>query len=302
MSTSEVAPGPVVQTVSADGLNIHYEQSGSGPPLVLIHGLTGSVADWQFVAVPFLTARFTVLTWDLRGHGYTDMPRSGYTSADMAGDLKGLLDALGIEKAHIAGHSFGGAVGLHFAALYPERVLALTVSDCRIWSLQPTQKIRDWAYWPVWKEQLKKQGLTLDEEADLDFTTLDPLYGKRWAEWQQQVGPNRRGEHWKKLLDSTTARMDLRDPAGLTHELIGEIQVPVQAIYGEYSFCLPTLAQLKRLLPNLKTSLLPGVGHFYPIIKPTLFVERIKSFHSPPAPEPAPDAERTDAEGVPEQS
>ena len=277
-----------VTRVSAGGLNIHYHQTGSGPHAVLIHGLTGSLADWQLRVVPLLSRHFTMLTYDLRGHGYTDMPLSGYTSADMAADLTGLLNALGIEQAHIAGHSFGGTVALHFAALHPDRVIALTISDSRVRSLQPFQKIKDWAHWPMWKEQLQKRGLTLDEEGELDFSMLELLRSQRAAQARKDLAAadRRREEHWMKLLSSTTANADLRDAAGLTPELIGQIRVPAQAIYGEFSLCLPTLEGLKKCLPALKATVLPGVGHFFPIARPDLFIQHVEEFHAPATPAP----------------
>jgi pimeloyl-ACP methyl ester carboxylesterase len=291
---TEIKPQPDVlpPKVSAGGLNIHFRQTGTGPNAVLIHGLTGSLADWQFRVVPLLADDFTLLTYDLRGHGYTDMPPSGYTSADMASDLAGLLDALNIERAHIAGHSFGGTVALHFAALYPERVIALTVSDSRVRSLQPTQKIKDWAQWRIWQGQLQKQGITLDEESELDFSMLELLFAQRPAYIQETAAADRRRQqHWMKLLSLTTANADLRDPAGLTPELISRIRVPAQAIYGELSFCLPTLEGLKEHLPELKSTILPGVGHFFPITRPELFVQHIKAFHAPKAPEASGNSE-----------
>ena len=87
-----------------------------------------------------------------------------------------------------------------------------------------------------------------------------------------------------KLLSSTTANADFRDPAGLTPDLIGQIRVPAQAIYGEFSFCLPTLGGLREHLQGLKSTILPGVGHFFPITRPELFVQYFKTFHAPKKP------------------
>lgn len=284
---TEIQPTSIVSLpkVLAGGLNIHYHQAGSGPHAVLIHGLTGSLADWELRVVPLLKDSFTVLTYDLRGHGYTDMPASGYTSSDMASDLFGLIDALGIDRAHFIGHSFGGTVALHFAALHSDRVIALTVSDSRVWSLQPSLKIKDWAHWPMWKEQLQKEGLTIDENSELDFSLLELLRSQRSKGKSEATALDRRIEgHWLKLLSSTTANADLRDPAGLTPELISQVRVPAQAIYGEFSFCLPTLEGLKEHLQDLKSTILPGVGHFFPITRAELFVQHVKTFHAPTMP------------------
>jgi pimeloyl-ACP methyl ester carboxylesterase len=282
---TEIEPTSIVSVpkVLAGDLNIHYNQAGSGPHAVLIHGLTGSLADWQVRVVPLLKDIFTVLTYDLRGHGYTDMPPSGYTSADMASDLLGLLDTLGIDRAHIIGHSFGGTVALHFAALHSDRVIALTISDSRVWSLQPSLKIKDWAHWPLWKEQLQKHGLTLDEDIELDFSLLELLRSQRSSQGKgDATARDRRIEdHWMKLLSSTTANADLRAPAGLTAQVISQVSISVQAIYGEFSFCLPTLERLKECVQGLNSTILPGVGHFFPITRPELFVQHVKAFHAP---------------------
>ena len=275
MKETKALPNLVDGKLSINGSYIHYQQSGSGPPLVLVHGLMGSLADWQERVVPLLTHQFSVLTFDLRGHGESDMPSAGYTSADMAADMEELLTQLDVEKADVVGHSFGGTVALHFTALHPNRVQRLTISDSRLRPLQPTQKLKDWVYWPVWKSQLQQFGLTLDEEEELDFGILEILVPRSPSQREQQ-----RREQWKTLLSSTTANTDLRDPSGLTIELIREISVPMQALYGELSPCLPTLSGLRENLPGLTSSILSGLGHFFPLTKPALFVERIKSFHA----------------------
>jgi pimeloyl-ACP methyl ester carboxylesterase len=281
---TELEPPPPVSvpTVFAGGLKFHYRQAGSGPQVVLIHGLTGTLADWQLRVVPLLTSHFSVLTYDLRGHGYSDMPPRGYTSADMAADLANLMDVLGIDRAHVIGHSFGGTTALHFAALYPERVLALTVSDSRVRSLQPSHRLKDWPHWPLWREQLRKQDITLDEDRELDFSLLELLISLREARGHQvtAAADRRRDEQWGRLLSSTTANADLRDAAGLTPELISRIRLPTQAIYAEYSFFFPTLEGLKERVQSLRWAVVPGVGHLYPILRPELFAQYVKAFHA----------------------
>jgi pimeloyl-ACP methyl ester carboxylesterase len=155
----------------------------------------------------------------------------------------------------------------------------------------------------VWKAQLEKQGLAFDEENELDYSVLESLVFKP-PDWLRQagwIGGRRREEHWKKLMSSTTARVDFKEVAGLTVELIAQTRVPAQAIYGELSPCLPSLVGLRECLPNLKSVILPGLGHFFPITKPALFVEHVKGFHCASSPraeiseaaDPPPSADRT---------
>src|ERR671938_233026 len=89
------------------GIKLHYQQIGEGPDLVMIHGLTGNQAVWHLRIVPSLFDRYRILTYDLRGHGHSDVPPSGYSADDMATDLEQLLDELGIGPVSLVGHSYG---------------------------------------------------------------------------------------------------------------------------------------------------------------------------------------------------
>src|SRR5262245_8041617 len=84
-------------------------------PVVLIHGLASSLAFWYFRIAPDLARQHRVVMLDLRGHGRSSMPATGYAGAAMAADLHALLDHLAVERAHVIGHSFGGNVALQFA-------------------------------------------------------------------------------------------------------------------------------------------------------------------------------------------
>src|SRR6476659_4338016 len=113
--------GSSMPHVSANGLSFHYLQAGAGPNLVMIHGLTGNQAVWHLRMVPLLRNQFRITCYDLRGHGRSDMPPTGYTTGYMAEDLRGIMDALGLQRAHVMGHSLGADIALHFALLYPDR-------------------------------------------------------------------------------------------------------------------------------------------------------------------------------------
>jgi pimeloyl-ACP methyl ester carboxylesterase len=275
-----------VPKVLVNGVNIHYRQVGSGPDLVLIHGLGGNLSYWELRIVPALSRSFRVLTFDLRGHGQSDVPAAGYRSSDMAADLLGLLDHLGIQDPHFVGHSIGGLVGLHLGALHPNRAASLTISDSRIRAFQPTQKLKEWPHWPLWKAQLEKRSLVLDEESEMDFLLLDQLFSPSSPQAFQPSpdpqAPAMRGgrNQWRSFLENTTAKDDLRDIAGLTEDLIGRISIPAHAIYCEYSFCGPSLLGLQRLIQNLKVTIIPKAGHFFPFTQPETFLSALESFYN----------------------
>ncbi|MFH8469530.1 alpha/beta fold hydrolase [Streptomyces sp. NPDC017991] len=97
-----------------------YRMAGEGPALVLIHGIGDSSATWAGI-VPGLARTHTVIAPDLLGHGASDKPRADYSVAAYANGLRDLLAALGVERATLVGHSFGGGVAMQFAYQYPER-------------------------------------------------------------------------------------------------------------------------------------------------------------------------------------
>ncbi len=113
-------------TIRANNISQYYELSGSGQPLVFIHGLGSSTHDWEY-QVPEFSQAYHVLTFDLRGHGRSDKPDGPYQMSLFAADLAGLLAALGLGTAHIVGISLGGAVAFQFALDYPALVKTLTI-------------------------------------------------------------------------------------------------------------------------------------------------------------------------------
>src|SRR3954465_7527223 len=108
--------------VDVSGVHMYYETYGDGSPLVLLHGGMLSI-DLNFAGlIPTLANRHRVIGVEMQGHGRTaDIDRE-ITPAALASDVVGLLDHLGIDRAHVLGHSMGGAVALELAVSHPERV------------------------------------------------------------------------------------------------------------------------------------------------------------------------------------
>jgi pimeloyl-ACP methyl ester carboxylesterase len=274
------------------GLSIHYQQMGHGPDLVMIHGLFANLAFWYFSVLPALVRDFRVTVYDLRGHGYSDIPRFGYTSSDLAADLHDLLDHLGIEWAHIVGHSYGATVALHHAVAHPERVRSLTLADARVPSLQPALPPPNALHWKLLERKLRQAGIEVPEDLPrVAYSWLEELALLRWREGGEIFDfgnaarfldgwkANSRLVHgWIQLMRTTSAPKDLCEVAGLTEKHIRQVTRPALAIFGEYSSCLTTLRGLEQNLPNCKTVIVPGVGHFHPVLRPALFVQSVRQF------------------------
>ena len=121
----------------ANGINIHYETSGTGSiPVVLVHGYSMSSAVWEKI-LPLFPSNYRLFAMDIQGFGHSDKPEAGYSCRELADNIGVLMDALGLSKAVLIGHSFGGVVIQHFAARHPERVIALALSNTFATTMPP---------------------------------------------------------------------------------------------------------------------------------------------------------------------
>jgi pimeloyl-ACP methyl ester carboxylesterase len=107
-------------------VDLHYEISGVGTPVVLVHGVGARLDNWEGVAAR-LAAHFQVIRFDLRGHGRSSKVPGPYTLDLFTADLVGLMDHLGLPPCRVAGHSLGGLIAQNLAVRHPERVMALAL-------------------------------------------------------------------------------------------------------------------------------------------------------------------------------
>jgi pimeloyl-ACP methyl ester carboxylesterase len=120
--------------MSANNVQLHYEMTGQGDPLVLVHGGWSDLHNWQSVA-PGLARSFQVVAVDRRGHGQSERPRHQGTRRDQEDDLAGLIEGLGRGPAHVAGTSFGGSIAIGLAARRPELVRSVIAHEPPLMSL-----------------------------------------------------------------------------------------------------------------------------------------------------------------------
>src|SRR3954464_15713588 len=123
-TTTQVAPRDS-RYVDVNGVHMYVEQYGDGSPLVLLHGGMLTI-ELNFASlIPALAARHRVIGLELQGHGRTADTGRAITPAALASDVVGLLDHLGIDRAHVLGHSLGGGVALELAVSHPDRVRSI---------------------------------------------------------------------------------------------------------------------------------------------------------------------------------
>jgi pimeloyl-ACP methyl ester carboxylesterase len=304
-----------VPKIVANGIATHYRQEGEGEDLVLVHGLTGNLSTWFLHVMPALASRYRVTAYDLRGHGYSEVTPSGYTSADLADDLAGLLDSLAIARAHLVGYSFGATVALHAAALHPTRVASLVLAEPWISALRPAIDLAKWPYREAARQRLRLRGLDIPEERwfDLDFILRQAIRMYREGgldgprpepvrfSGPRPGDPGQPGEVWRslashllppsrrvlRLIEETSALTQALEVAGLTMDRIALVRQPTLAIYGELSPLLQVADMLEPAMPNCRAVVLKGAGHYFAVINPEQLVESARAFLGGLAPEPS---------------
>ena len=140
--------------INVNNINLYYEETGKGFPLILISGLGGSSASWQTVR-DVLARKYRVIVLDNRGSGRSSAPDEAYTIAQMSDDLYGLLRHLNITKAHVLGHSMGGFIAQDFAIRYSEKVEKLLLC-CTCDRLSSRNKALFETMYNSWKSGLSR--------------------------------------------------------------------------------------------------------------------------------------------------
>ena len=259
------------------GLRIHYQQVGEGPDLVMIHGLTGNLAVWHLRIVPELAEHFRVLTYDLRGHGHSDTPSSGYTLDAMADDLLELLDELELERPLIAGHSYGADIALYHALRQPQRLREAVAIEAALPALEESRRNEGWVGWSHWARALEEAGHPIPAAKRSDMRYMIRATIDLPKQWGPLKGLPRNPRPLLRLLDETTLAQDYRQVGTLTLDRVASIHTPVVLMYTEHSAFIDTFEFLNEELPNAQPVLLPSTewGHFGPLEQPELVARHI---------------------------
>jgi pimeloyl-ACP methyl ester carboxylesterase len=130
--------------VKVNDIHVYYEVKGEGYPLLMINGLGGNLAGWDPRSIKALSKKFKLVLFDNRDAGRTDTSERGYTMKTFADDTAGLMNVLGISKAHIFGQSMGGMIAQEFVLNYPEKTAKLILCSTHYGgskAIQPSQKV-----------------------------------------------------------------------------------------------------------------------------------------------------------------
>lgn len=248
-----------------NGIGLHYVEAGQGEPLVLIMGFGGDHLSWGFQLPEFAT-KYRVLAFDNRGAGQSDSPDLPYTMAMMAGDTVGLMDALGIERAHVVGVSMGGMVAQQLALDHPARVRSLHLA-CTL--ARPDPYLR--ALTESWRELRH----ALSREAMLRAIgpwLFAPVTYRERPEFIEMIFQNALANPYPQTLTGFIRQGE----AIASHDTVGRLgglRCPTLVSVAEEDILVPPRfsRDVAALIPGATLRLVPGAGHAYFWERPDAF-------------------------------
>ena len=275
------APRTSVPYAANRGVRIYWQEWGSGPPVLLIMGLSFNLDMW-FRVVPWLVQSHRVIAFDNRGVGRSDAPRGPYTIRIMAEDAMSVLrDAQVNEAVHVLGASMGGMIAQELVLSYPEafRSLVLACTACG-----PLYRLA----WPNWRRSpsLKEWVLLRGEVRERSLVRL--LYADTTA--QQQIDEDIR----MRLLRPPTLKGVLSQFAAIlvwsSYHRLPQVRIPTLVVHGEDDHVLPVANGriIARRIPGAEFMLIKQAGHMLGTDQPeicmrelTRFLQRVESYESP---------------------
>jgi len=259
--------------ITANGIEIEYFEHGiDGEPVVFVHG-SSLDASFYVKTASLLERDFRVITYNRRGYCGSSQCSEAGTMDDQVEDLKGLLDGLGIKKAHLNGHSSGGTICIAFALKYPQMVQTLCLNEAMLW-----------------------QSMPIAEEIIKAFAIVFEKYEKEGAKsamycaWELMCG----GDVHQRMPDGCFDR--IIENSGIyfielgafvqfipSREDISSLSMPILTVIGEKSKIIHCVYQLqndliKECLPQTIEYTLPNATHLLFIENPSDFADAVKGF------------------------
>lgn len=264
-------PAPAAAHLAPIASPLFVEQSGAGPPLLLIHGLMVSGAMYQPV-VPALASHYRLIVPDLRGHGRSGALEGPYSVQQLARDLAQLLDELHLETIHVLGYSQGGAVAQQFAHDYPTRVRGLILACTYAYNMLSRRERLEGMLVP-WMVRI----LGMRRLARLLFSSVGggQRVAPETAQWLQGI-----------LAANDTARMVAAVEAMKAFDSrpwLQEISCPTLVIAGMEDTAVP-LAHAHMLaqgIPGAQLRLVEGAGHTLIWTHTEIFIQAVEAFLAP---------------------
>src|SRR5439155_1684955 len=261
-----------------DGVKLYYEEVGSGTPIVFVHEFAGDHRSWE-PQLRFFSRRYRCIAYNARGYPPSEVPEEfeRYSQARARDDIRCVLDALGLQRAHIVGLSMGAFATLHFGMSYGYRALSLTVAGGGYGS-HPGHYAQFQKDSRAHAEFIKREGMAQfaatygHGPTRVQFQNKDP---RAFDEFIRQLAEHSALGPAKTMLGYQARRPSLYDmTAGMAR-----IDVPTLIMAGdEEEPCLEVCLLMKRAIPSAGLAILPCSGHGINLEEPALFNQLVDDF------------------------
>ena len=272
-----------LKEIELHGHRVAYRSAGSGPVIVLIHGITSNSATWERV-MPYLATRYTVVAPDLMGHGNSAKPRGDYSLGAYASGIRDLVIALGHEQATFVGHSLGGGIAMQLAYQFPERCERLVLVDSGGLGRDVNVLLRS--------ATLPGSELVLPLLASTRVLDAGRTVGGLFARLGLRVGTDieemARGHASLADRDARAAFVHtlrtIVDPGGqrvnATDRLYLAENVPFLIVWGARDRIIPVShgRAAHELVPSSRLEVFPNAGHFPHVDDPQRFLDVLEDF------------------------
>lgn len=261
-----------------DEIKLYYEEVGSGIPIVLVHEFAGDLRSYE-MQMRYFGQRYRCIAYNARGYPPSDVPDDGesYSQARARDDIRAVLDALKIDKAHIVGLSMGGFATLHFGFAYPDRARSLVVAGCG-YGATPDKRSQFAEEAEAAAKNFEQQGMAKAAEGyalgptRVQFQNKDP---RGWGEFAHQLE-----QHSTEGAARTMRGVQKRRPS--LFDLVDKmktISVPTLIMTGDEDWpCLEPGLLMKRTIPTAALVVMPNAGHTINLEDPAAFNQHIAEF------------------------
>jgi pimeloyl-ACP methyl ester carboxylesterase len=261
-----------------DGVRLFYEEAGSNVPIVFVHEFAGDSRSWE-LQVRHFSRRYRCITFNARGYPPSDVPDDGekYSQQRACEDIKAVMDALKIDKAHVVGLSMGGFAALHFGFAYPNRARSLVVAGCG-YGASPDKRAQFAAETEATAQRFDEIGM---EKAALayalgpsrvQFQNKDP---RGWREFADQLA-----QHSARGAALTMRGVQKRRPSlfDLTDRMQA-LTTPTLVMTGDEDWpCLEPALLMKRTIMSAALVVMPNTGHTLNLEEPAAFNAYLDQF------------------------
>jgi len=271
-----------LQHVSIHGHDLAYRLEGSGPVLLLLHGIAGSSRTWRDV-IPRLTDRFTVIAPDLTGHGHSEKPVGDYSLGAFASGIRDLLEVLSIDRVTVIGQSFGGGVAMQLVYQHPERCERLVLVDSgglgrevswllRLMALPGSEYVMP-VIFPSFVRDWGDNLFRMIDERGIRLSRITEM----WSAYASLAESENR-QAFARTIKSVI------DPGGQTVSAMDRLYLaspmPTLIIWGDRDDIIPVshAYAAHQAMPGSRLVIIEGVGHFPQIEAPEQFVDALVDF------------------------